>query len=77
MHLTAVFGPGISFVVWKSSRTFKMDGWCKKYQENEVSQRTPKRTMGTPNPKWKDAVENDIRKMGIVNYIEVVRDRDG
>jgi hypothetical protein len=29
------------------------------------------RTKGTPYPKWKDDVENDIRKMGIVNWVEV------
>ena len=52
-----------------------MDGWCKKYQENVLSRRNPKitmgRTKGAPYPKWKNDVEIDIRKMGIVNWIEV------
>jgi hypothetical protein len=58
-----------------------MDGRCMKYQENIPSQRTPKRTMGrpkgTPTPKWKDDVENGIRKIGIANWIEVAQNRDG
>jgi len=58
-----------------------MGGWCKKYKENILSQRTPKRTMwrpnGTPKPKRKDVVQNKIRKVGIVDWIEVAQDRDG
>lgn len=37
------------------------------------------RPKGTRNPKWKDdvRVEHDIRKTGIVNWIEVAQGRDG
>jgi len=35
------------------------------------------RPNGTPNPKWKDSVQNNIRKMGIVTWIEVAKDMDG
>jgi hypothetical protein len=37
-------------------------------------QKRPKRR---PNAKWKDDVENDIRKMGIVSWRQVTQDKDG
>jgi hypothetical protein len=36
-----------------------------------------KQTKGRPKARWKDDVENDIRKMGIVNWRQLAQDRDG
>jgi hypothetical protein len=36
-----------------------------------------KHLKGRPNTKWKDDVESDIRKMGIVSWRQVAQDRDG
>ena len=36
-----------------------------------------KRSKGRPKDRWKDDVENDIRKRGIVNWRQVAQDRDG
>lgn len=36
-----------------------------------------KRPKGRFNAKWKDNVENDIRKMGSVSWKQVAQDRDG
>jgi hypothetical protein len=32
--------------------------------------------MGRPKVRWKDDVENDIRKIGIVNWRQVAQFRD-
>jgi hypothetical protein len=32
---------------------------------------------GRPKARWKDEVENDIRKMRIDNWRQIVQDRDG
>jgi len=49
----------------------------RKYTKPTYSKKNHGETQGTPNPKWKDDVENGIRKIGIVNWIEVAQDRDG
>jgi hypothetical protein len=36
-----------------------------------------KRPKVRPKARWKDEAENDIRKMGIVNWREVAHDSDG
>ena len=36
-----------------------------------------KRPKGRPKARWKDDVENDARKMGIVNWRQVAQDEDG
>jgi hypothetical protein len=43
------------------------------YQAN-LHQKQPK---GRPKTRWKDDVENDIRKMGIFKCRQVAQDRDG
>jgi hypothetical protein len=35
-----------------------------------------KRPKGRPKARWKDDVDNDIRKIGSTNWREVVQDRD-
>jgi hypothetical protein len=35
-----------------------------------------KRPKGRPNAKWKDDVENGIRKMGIVSWRQEAQDRN-
>jgi hypothetical protein len=34
------------------------------------------RPKGRPKDIWKDDVQNDVRKMGIVNWRQVAQDRD-
>jgi hypothetical protein len=41
----------------------------RKYTNPKYSKKKNGETEGSPNPKWKDYVENDIRKMGIVKWI--------
>jgi hypothetical protein len=36
-----------------------------------------KRPKGRPKARWKDDVENDVKKIGSVNWRQVAQDRDG
>jgi hypothetical protein len=45
----------------------------KMYQTN-LHKKQPK---GRPKARWKDDVEDKIRKMGVVNWRKVVQDTDG
>jgi hypothetical protein len=46
----------------------------RKYTKPTFTKKRPKRR---PKARWKDDVENDIRKMGFVNWRQVAQDRDG
>lgn len=46
----------------------------KKVYKTNLNRKRPK---GRPNAKWKDDVQNDIRKMGIVSWRQVAQDMDG
>jgi hypothetical protein len=47
---------------------------AKKIYKTNLHQKGPK---GRPKARWKDEVENDIRKMRIDNWRQIVQDRDG
>ena len=47
------------------------------HQENIPSQCAPNKSKGRPKSRWKDDVEKDLRKLGIVNWRQVAQDRDG
>jgi hypothetical protein len=47
---------------------------AKKIYQASLHDKRPKRT---PKTRWKDDAENDIRKMGIVNWKQVAQDSVG
>jgi hypothetical protein len=47
---------------------------AKKIYQTNLYQKRPK---GRPNARWKNEVENNIRKMRIENWRQTVQDRDG
>jgi hypothetical protein len=47
---------------------------AKKIYQTNLHQKRPK---GRPKARWKDEVENNIRKMQIDNWRQVAQDRDG
>jgi hypothetical protein len=59
--------------------TSTADGRYKKHQEKEVYQVNllQYRPKGRPKDGWKNEGENEIRKMGIVNWRQVAQDGDG
>jgi hypothetical protein len=50
------------------------DGWYKKLYQANLHKKWYKQR---PKARWKDDAENDIRKMGIVNWRQAAQDRDG
>jgi hypothetical protein len=47
---------------------------AKKIYQTSLHKKRPK---GRPKARWKDEVENDIRKMQIDNLRQIAQDRDG
>ena len=54
-------------------------GWIGQETPRKYTKSTYTRNYlrGRPKVRWTDAVQNDIRKMRIVNWTQVAQDRDG